>query len=155
MGSWSRYYIMCFWASLASFRIIKSLFFPNFNVIYLVTIGGFIFRLIFGIVFIFYGNDVISLFVVYVLLGFSGSATLPGLLTWVELIRPTTGLISCSWWIFYGIGDAAMSFSMGSLIEIYGASVMPVAVAVAVGFGLLFNILAVVTFTTLKLKESK
>merc|ERR1712129_540937 len=109
-----------------------------------------------AIFFIFYGDSgIIFLFVFYVLLGLSGSPVLPGLLTWGELVRPTTAFLSCSTWLAYGVGDAAMSFCMGALIEQFGASVMPIVVAFAIAFGSICNITAFATYAALKRKEAK
>ena len=149
---WGRYYIICFYGGTFLMRLFRQRLYPNATPVYEVFIG-FSIKMILMIIFIIYGDNKTTLFILYILIGIFNGMSIPGLCSWGELIKPTTGMIACMWWVFYGIFDAIMSFTMGAMINKYGAFVMPIVVIVPVILAVILNGIAVWTFRIAKKKE--
>merc|ERR1712087_489911 len=68
-------------------------------------------------------------------MGAMSGLAVPGLCGWGELVKPTTGLVASLWWVSYGAGDTLMTLSMGSMMQLHGARVMPYVVALPMLLG--------------------
>ena len=149
---YGRYYIICFYSGNILYRLTRQALYANTEPVWEVFIAWIV-KLVILIIFIFYGDNKEILFILYTLIGISNGGCGPGLMCWGELIKPTTGIISAMWLVSYGIGDAIMSFTMGNLIQEYGAFLMPIIVTVPWGFGLILNAIAVITFRMIRKRE--
>ena len=150
---YGRYFQICFYAGSVGGRVVRQIFCANSSPVYQVFVGWLL-RLVLCVLFIFYGNGIAVLYVLYILMGILSGGAIPGLCSWGELIKPTTGFIACMWWVSYGTGDAIMSFTMGGLIQKYGSFLMPIIILFPLLFGVILNIIAVLMFTISKKKEN-
>ena len=134
------------------YRVLRFAFFPNSSLAAHV-LGSYATRILLLACFILYGNDIVILFVVYGMTGFCSSVCLPGLPGWAELIKPVTGSIGCLFCVNYGIGDAAITFVMGAMIEQFGAKVIPRVLIVPLLTGSVLAILSMYFYRKVKRKE--
>merc|ERR1719471_2858017 len=95
------------------------------------------------------------LIALYSVIGFGTGPVLPGLCGWAELIRPTTGMVACLWWVAYGIGDGAITLVMGVLIEEFGVEVLPIAVMVPMLLAMCCVVASALFYRTLQQRESR
>eukprot|EP00484_Ammonia_sp_Unknown_P003213 CAMPEP_0197073104 /NCGR_PEP_ID=MMETSP1384-20130603/210435_1 /TAXON_ID=29189 /ORGANISM="Ammonia sp." /LENGTH=498 /DNA_ID=CAMNT_0042511931 /DNA_START=44 /DNA_END=1541 /DNA_ORIENTATION=- len=151
-----RYFISSFWGGSLITIILRQLLAPNSSPVLAVVISN-ILRCILQVLFIPLSkmtNPSIAFLVMYALCGATTSLYVPALCSWAELIRSTTGMIACLWWVLYGIGNAAMMLSMGELIEQYGAKWIPFIICVPLFVAAVVNTIAVVTYKIIRKQES-
>eukprot|EP00484_Ammonia_sp_Unknown_P028192 CAMPEP_0197024184 /NCGR_PEP_ID=MMETSP1384-20130603/4808_1 /TAXON_ID=29189 /ORGANISM="Ammonia sp." /LENGTH=476 /DNA_ID=CAMNT_0042452529 /DNA_START=33 /DNA_END=1463 /DNA_ORIENTATION=+ len=152
---YGRYFISTYWAGNLLVMVLRQLFAPNSGPAIPVVVGG-ILRFVLQILFVPLSkmpNLNLSFLIMYGLCGVCTGLSVAALCAWAEKIRPTTGLISCLWWVLYGIGTGVITFSMGTLIEQFGAKWIPHIICVPLFLAMVVNSVAVVTYKMIKKQE--
>lgn len=72
----------------------------------------------------------LTLYLVFPLMGGTIAWLLPFSYALVESITPVTGRISCIFWLIFGVGDFLIVFVNGKLIQILTPNIQPVSIAI-------------------------
>eukprot|EP00484_Ammonia_sp_Unknown_P019035 CAMPEP_0197030330 /NCGR_PEP_ID=MMETSP1384-20130603/9588_1 /TAXON_ID=29189 /ORGANISM="Ammonia sp." /LENGTH=470 /DNA_ID=CAMNT_0042459653 /DNA_START=51 /DNA_END=1463 /DNA_ORIENTATION=- len=153
---YGRYFIMSFWSGGLVVLFLRQLLVSNSSPVLAVVISN-ILRCVLQVVFIALSkvtNAAPVYLVLYALCGATSGMNAAALCSWAELIRPTTGLIACLFWVFYGVGSATMMLSMGELTERYGAKWIPFIICVPLFVAAVVNAIAVTTYKMIQKQES-
>jgi len=149
-----RFLMMAYFGGVVVYRAGKQVLFPDASLMWQ-CVGCFALRFVLGVAFMVFGHELQVLFVLYGAMGLMSGLAVPGLCGWGELVKPTTGLSACLWWVSYGVGDVVMTMSMGALMQVHGARVMPFVVAVPMLMGAVCAAVAAVLYVRMQREEQR
>jgi len=98
---YGRYMITTYFTCHLSYRVMGYLFFPDPNLPIHCMLSYFS-RALLLTLFMIFGDQMLVMFVIYGGMGFSASPIVAAIPSWIEKIKPLTGVLMSSTWVMYG-----------------------------------------------------